>query len=345
MIADARRAGARPARLRSGRGRVRPERDVAAATSLAVARTDVGTRRRGHPDSPGPRRERPALDPRGRGRRRDRPMGRCAPGRRHARPRRPRAGDRPTDQARRVHPRLQRRRHDTAGGRRRRAGQASGRARRPRRCAPRAAPLDRPARGLGADLVATSPYKYFGPHQGMAAVAPSCSRRSRPTSSVRRPTRTPIAGKRAHRATRRWRAPSRRSTTSPRWAAVGPARAVRRRLRRLRGARTRARATVPRRDRGTSRRSAVSASPTPGASTSERRPSRSASATNTRSTRPRQLGRSRHLHLGGSLLRDRGVRTARLARDRWRRARSAFATITRSRRSIGCWKRWPTWLE
>ena len=43
--------------------------------------------------------------------------------------------------------------------------------------------------GLGADIVATSPYKFFGPHQGMLGVRARAARRhSSPTSCAPRPT-------------------------------------------------------------------------------------------------------------------------------------------------------------
>ena len=73
---------------------------------------------------------------------------------------------------------------------------------------------------LGADVLLCSPYKFFGPHQGLGfareeLLASWPADRVRPAEpDARRAT----ASRRARRATRRSRACSPRSTSSPRWA-------------------------------------------------------------------------------------------------------------------------------
>ena len=111
--------------------------------------------------------------------------------------------------------------------------------------------------GIGADIVATSPYKYFGPHQGMLGVRAELLARLEPyklRAAVRRRPRPlgdghaepRIAGRhgRGDRLHRRdgWR--RRRSACGDR-----------RRLRRVRCARARTRAAVPRGRRPVARRS------------------------------------------------------------------------------------------
>ena len=81
--------------------------------------------------------------------------------------------------------------------------------------------------GWGADLVATSPYKYFGPHQGMLGGASRAARLARALQAARGAGRGPRPlGDRAHRATRRSPARSRPSGTSPRPAAAADRRAA-----------------------------------------------------------------------------------------------------------------------
>ena len=58
--------------------------------------------------------------------------------------------------------------------------------------------------GLGADLVASSPYKYFGPHQGMAAVRADLLASLEPYKLRAAPDEAPTAGSPARRTTRDW---------------------------------------------------------------------------------------------------------------------------------------------
>ena len=287
LIADARRRGRRLPRLRPGRGGLRPERDVAAAPSVALDRADVGTGRRDRRHPARPRRQRAAVDARRSRRGRHRAVGRRARRRRDARPRLVRRGAVGAHEARRVHARVQRRGHDAAGCRPGRARE--GRPARSSRSTASTSPST--ARSTctawGADIVATSPYKYFGPHQGMLGGARGAARLARALQAARRARRGPrLAGKRARRATRRSPARSRRSTTSPRPGGGADRRAaIRAGFAPVRGARADARPAVPRRRRGDRRRAPASASPIPSGSTSARRPSPSAWATSTRSRR------------------------------------------------------------
>ena len=74
------------------------------------------------------------------------------------------------------------------------------------------------AREWGLDVLLCSPYKFFGPHLGVAAIRPRPGRvaAGRPRAPGRR-RRPGTASRPARSRTRRWRAPSPRSTTCARW--------------------------------------------------------------------------------------------------------------------------------
>ena len=202
LIADAPPRGVRHHGRRSGRDRLRAELDDVAPPPLTVVRTHAAAGRRGRRHDARPRRERPTVGPGGPGRRRHGPLGGHPRRRRDARPRLVRRGAQRQDAAGRVHARVERGRHDPAGGRTRPARPRRRSARRRRRRALRAAPRARPPRARRG-------------HPRVLAVqvlraAPGCverasraaRRRGRRTSCVRRRTKRPTVGRPARRTTR-----------------------------------------------------------------------------------------------------------------------------------------------
>ena len=153
-----------------------------------------------------------------RGGRRDGPLGRLRPGDRRAHRRRRRRGALRPDAAGGGHRRVQPDRH------------AARRSPRSPRCVHDAgallyvdgvhltahAPVDVAA--LGADFFACSPYKFLGPHCGVAGGRRrTCWRRCTPTSCCRRPTPCPSGSSSARCPTSCWPARRRRSTSWPAW--------------------------------------------------------------------------------------------------------------------------------
>ena len=94
--------------------------------------------------------------------------------------------------------------------------------------------------GVGADVVACSPYKFFGPHLGVLAVRRSLLESVGALQAGPRADEAPSGGRRARRTTRGSPGLARRSTTSPSLGGTSeaePPRAPDRRLRRDRSAR------------------------------------------------------------------------------------------------------------
>ena len=187
----------------------------------------------------------------------------------------------------------------------------------------------------GADIVATSPYKFFGPHQGMVGVRRELLASWEPYKLDAAEDVDPHRWESGHASPRGDGGNDRGDrATSPR--APGPARWVVDAVRRFH-AHERALATRflegvghdPRRAADRDRRPCV-------AWTSERRRSRSGSGEQHPLETARGARRARHLHVGRPLLRDRGVRAARAARLPAARSGSGSATTTRSTRSIAC---------
>lgn len=57
---------------------------------------------------------------------------------------------------------------------------------------------------LGCDFLVCSAYKFFGPHVGMAYIAPQWLQRLRPYRSSRPPTSAPAVSRPARKASKRW---------------------------------------------------------------------------------------------------------------------------------------------
>ena len=170
LLADAHQAAAELVGRRGRRDRLRRQHDDAQLPALARARAHARARRRGRRHPARPRRQRQPLVPRGGGPRARDPGRADRPGRRLARHRGARGADR------RARPgwsptRSPRTRSATSptrpGSRRRRTRSGPS----PGPTAVHLAPhrrLDREA--LGADVLLCSPYKFFGPHLGLAAI-------------------------------------------------------------------------------------------------------------------------------------------------------------------------------
>ena len=222
-------------------------------------------------------------------------------GRRHARPRRARgAADRPHED-RRLHARVERRRHEArrAAHRRRRA-RASARWPGPTPSTTRRTAASTGA-ALGLDVALCSPYKFFGPHLGMAAIRHDLAERW-PADRVRPADETPAGppvrdghavARGAGRLRGRRRLPGRASARAPRSGA------------RLDSAFARIGAHEEdalgaRAARGSRRRPACAstASPTRPASRSARRPSRSPSPVPTPRDIAGRAGRARACSCG-----------------------------------------------
>ena len=267
--------------------------------SRSFSRT-LRPRRRGRRDAPGPRRERPAVGAGGARRGRRRPVGRRARGRRHAGPS---TRSTPSSPSGRAWSRSRSRPTPSARSRPRPTSIARAKA------VGALVAVDGvhaaqhrliDLHGLGADLVATSPYKFFGPHQGMLGVRRELldawePYKLRPVEDVN-PDRWET-GTQSHEAM----AGTVAAIDYIAGAAGGGSDAARRDrgvVRRVRGPRTRALPTVPRRRRGDRAASGWSGSPTLRAWTSARRRSPCASASS-RPPRPRaRWPMTGHLHVG-----------------------------------------------
>ncbi len=252
--ADRRRPprGGRHHGRRPGRDRLRAELHDVAAAPLPVVRTHAAAGRRGRRHDARPRRERPSVGAGGAGRRRHGPLGGHPRRRRDARPRFVRRRAQRPDAAGRVHARRR-----TRWARSRRRPSSSG-ASTPSERSPPSTACTSPsiARSTStrsdADILACSPYKFFGPHLGVLGVRRELLDTWTPyklASGAGRGAR-PLGDRHAEpRGTRgidrRGRLPGRRRPDLRRAGRAGSTGRGRRRLRRDRRARARARGAVP----------------------------------------------------------------------------------------------------